>query len=345
MEIGILTQGYVRSESTVQQRIRDIIEEARFADELGLGAYGVPEQHFKFPVNTTAPITAIMAAIAQCTTRIKIIPGVVILPFHHPLNVAENWAAIDIISNGRLYFGFGKGNTPLTSDVYRVAMKDTDPLCDEVLEIIIRSWTQEEFSYNGKFFQLPEINVTPKCITRPHPPIGSAGASISSAKYAGDRKVGIMTGLFTDGWDVLAEWMEIYDTAWAKGTPVAGATPDKTKALLLTGWVGDSYEEIRDKVGDGTMAYLNRHVTYKKIRSEKAGAPIPNYGKGYLDDFRQFYDVGPNAFGTPDMVIEKLLRAKKMGFDRVDFMVDYASHKDTLRLIERLATEIAPALK
>ena len=56
MEIGILTQGYVRSDSTAQDRIRDVVAEARYADEMGLAAFGVSEQHFKFPVNSTAPL-------------------------------------------------------------------------------------------------------------------------------------------------------------------------------------------------------------------------------------------------------------------------------------------------
>lgn len=344
MEIGILTQGFVRSDSTAQDRIREVVAEARYADEMGLAAFGVSEQHFKFPVNSTAPITTIMAAIAQCTEQIKIIPGVVILPFHHPLTVAENWAAIDIISKGRLYFGVGKGNTPFTSDVYRVPIKDTVPLSDEVLEIIIRSWTQEKFSFDGKFFQIPELSLCPQPWKRPHPPLGSAGNSIPAARYAGDRKLGFMTGTLVDSWEDVQSWLDAYDTAWETGKPIANATPDKTKSVLVPGWVGDDYDEVAEQAGDGTMRYVNRYVEYKRVVADRSGTPNPSYGEAFLDNFQVIYDTMPNAFGTPDLVIKKLRRMKEMGFDRVDVTLDYATHEDILKCIKRLATEVMPAL-
>lgn len=344
MEIGILTQGYVRSDSTAQDRIRDVVAEARYADEMGLAAFGVSEQHFKFPVNSTAPITTVMAAIAQATEQIKIVPGVVILPFHHPLTVAENWAAIDIISNGRLYFGVGKGNTPFTSDVYKVPIKDTVGKSDEALEIIVRSWTQDKFSFDGKFFQFPELSVCPKPTSRPHPPLGSAGNSIPAAKYAGDRKLGFMTGTLVDSWEDVGTWLDAYDEAWKAGKPIAGAAPDNTKSILVPGWVGSNFEEVRDQAGHGTMAYVNRYVEYKRVVAEGAGTPNPTYGEGFLDNFKVIYDTMPNAFGTTDLVIEKMLRLKEMGFDRVDVTLDYATHEDILKCIKRLATEVVPAL-
>lgn len=345
MEIGILVQGYVREDSNPQQRVREVIAEARCADELGLAAFGVSEQHFKYPTNSCGPITAILAAVAQATKQIKIVPGVVILPFHHPLNVAENWAAIDIISEGRLYFGIGKGNTPLTADVFRVPIKDTDPLTGEALEIIIRSWTQEKFSYEGKYFRIPEIGLCPRPWRTPHPPIGMAGTSVASARYAGERKLGFMTAAVASTLDDLREFMEAYDEAWATGIPIAGATPDNTKSLLVHGQVGESMEDVKRQVETGIVAYVNRYVRYKRIMLERSGRPDPNFGQEYIDNFDYVVEAVPNVLGTPDQVIPKLLRMKKMGFDRVDVTLDYAKHEDILNCIRLLATRVAPAVK
>ncbi|VTU46471.1 Limonene 1,2-monooxygenase (plasmid) [Variovorax sp. SRS16] len=345
MQIGILTQGYVRTDANAQERVAQVVELARMADEVGLASFGVSEQHFKFPTNSTGGIIAIMSAIAQATSRIQITPGAVILPFHHPLNVAEEWATVDILSKGRLYFGFGKGNTPLTADVYKLPVTDTDARTQESLEIILKAWTQERFSHEGKFFNIPEVALCPRPVQQPAPPIGFAATSIHGAQYAGAHKLGFMTGAVAADWEEADGLLRAYEAAWEKGRPVGSAKPFKFTSLLVHGHVARHMDFVRDQVAYGVVKYVNRFIEYKRIFAERAGKPNPTYGEQWLDNFDSVVERMPSVFGTPDQAIERLLRMKKLGLDRVDITVDYAKQEDLLECIRLLGTEVAPAVK
>jgi alkanesulfonate monooxygenase SsuD/methylene tetrahydromethanopterin reductase-like flavin-dependent oxidoreductase (luciferase family) len=345
MQIGILTQGFVRTDQSPQERVAQVVEQARLADEVGLASFGVSEQHFKFPTNSTGGIISIMAAVAQATSQIQITPGAVILPFHHPLNVAEEWATIDILSNGRLYFGIGKGNTPLTADVYHVPVTDTDARTQESLEIIMKAWSQERFSHQGKFFNFPEIAVCPRPVQQPMPPIGCATTSIGGAQYAGANKFGFMTGAVAADWHEIEELLSAYETAWEKGKPLGNAKPFKFTSLLVHGHVGRHIDEIRDQVAYGVVQYVNRYIEYKRVFAERTGKPNPTFGEKWLNNFDNVVEQMPSVFGTPDQAIERLLRMKKLGLDRVDITIDYAKQEELLECIRLLGKEVAPAVK
>ncbi|MBK5652005.1 MULTISPECIES: LLM class flavin-dependent oxidoreductase [unclassified Bradyrhizobium] len=345
MEIGIFTQGYVRTDSNPQQRIADVIELARVADEEGLASFGMSEQHFKFPTNSTGPIAAIMAAIAQCTSRIQITPGAVILPFHHPLNVAESWAAVDIISNGRLYFGYGKGNTPLTADTYNVPVSETDARTEECLEVLLKAWGTERFSHQGKYFQIPELAVCPRPVQQPLPPMAYAGASLQAAELAGKKKMGFMTASVASYLEEVEGILRAYEAAWETGTPMQGTRPFKFSSLLVHGHVARDMKDIREQVSDGVVNYVNRVIHYKRVFAERLGKPNPTYGQEWVDNFDYVMENTPCVFGTPDEAIRRLQRIKKAGFDRVDITLDYAKQEDLIECVRLLGREVAPALR
>lgn len=345
MKLGIMVQGYVRSDSSPQERVNEAIAEARLADELGLASFGVSEQHFKYPTNSTGPIDVILAAVAQCTEQIRITPGVVILPLHHPLNVAERWAGVDILSKGRLYFGVGKGNTPLTADVFKVPMRDTDAITNESLDVIIRAWTQERFSFEGRFFNFPEIGLCPRPWQKPHPPIGWAGSSDQTAEFSGGRQMGFMTGATAIGWSELEDRLAIHDRAWTNGKPLPGAKPYRYRSLLVHGHVANDLDAVRDQVASGVIAYVNRYIEHKRTMMARAGHSSPDFGAEFIDNFDKTVTDTPSVFGSPEECIPNLLRMKKIGFDQVDIVLDYARHEDILEAIRLIAVEIAPAVK
>jgi len=345
VKIGILTQGYVRRDTSPQQRIADVVEQARVADEVGLASFAVSEQHFKYPTNSTGPIIAIMSAVAQCTEQITITPASVILPFHHPLPVAEEWAGVDIISKGRLYFGTGKGNTPLTADVFKVPLRETDARFDEALEVIVKAWTTDKFSYSGKYYDFPEVSLCPRPFRQPHPPIAFSGLTPGAGRYAGSRKLGLMTGSVANSWQELEAVLAAYEEAWATGTPFDGAVPDKTKSFLAHGHVGGNLEKVREQVAEGVISYINRYIEYKRTWFARAGNPQPEYGADLLNNFDVAVNELPTVFGTPDQCIERLLKFDAMGIDRVDITIDYAPQDELLKCIRLLGREVAPALK
>src|SRR5215472_14932855 len=122
-----------------------------------------------------APMT-VASAIAARTKRIKIGTGVQVLPLCHPLRLAEETATVDQISNGRLLFGVGRSGNPRSYMAYGVPYSESRERFLETLEIVKRAWTQERFSYEGKYYSFNNAAAVPRPYQKPYPPIRVAAA-------------------------------------------------------------------------------------------------------------------------------------------------------------------------
>src|SRR6266481_3645899 len=150
--------------------IRHELEQIEWTEELGFDEIWLTEHHF-IEYGLSVDPAALASAAASRTRRIRIGLAAAILPFHHPLRLAEQMALVDIISNGRLDVGVGRGNRPAEFRGYRVPQEESRERFDEAVEILRRAWTEERFSYDGRFFKVPEVSVIPKPVQRPHPPL------------------------------------------------------------------------------------------------------------------------------------------------------------------------------
>lgn len=343
MKIGMFTQGFVRTDSSPQERFAQAIKEGIAAEEAGLSSFGVSEQHFKFPTNSTGPIDPLLAAVAQATSTIEITPGAVILPLHHPLSVAERWAGIDIISNGRVRFGVGKGNTPLTFDVFGVDAAEAHRRTVEALSLIVTAWTQERFSFDGEFWTIPEVGLCPRPITQPHPPLGWSGLTVESAETAASMQLGLMTGAVANSWEDLERNIAAYNDNWDAGTPLPNAQPERSISVLINGHLGYHFDEVREQVAHGLVPYVNRVVMHKRELLRRTGQENPTYGEQYLDNFEAACQFTPSLFGTPEDCMPTLERLRALGVDEVQVVADYAQHEENLRSIKLLG-EMAAAL-
>src|SRR5262250_217760 len=150
--------------------IRRELEQIEWTEELGFDEAWLTEHHF-IDYGLSVDPAALAAAAASRTRRIRIGLAAAILPFHHPLRLAEQMALVDIISNGRLDVGVGRGNRPAEFRGYRVPQEESRERFDEAVEIMQRAWTQERITYDGRFFTVPGVSVIPKPVQRPHPPL------------------------------------------------------------------------------------------------------------------------------------------------------------------------------
>ena len=131
-----------------------LMEQIEVAEALGYDAVWLTEHHFSQYGRAAVPVLAAQA-IAR-TSRIRISTAVVVLPFHHPVRVAEDWATLDHISGGRVDVGIGRGNQPAEFKGFNVPMDEAEQRFSEALDILRRAWTEERFSYDGTFWQIPE---------------------------------------------------------------------------------------------------------------------------------------------------------------------------------------------
>lgn len=152
------------------QRVEEACREAEFAEQCGFTFFLVGEHHQDPDGFIPAPLL-LLAAVAARTKRLRVGPGVLVLPLRHPFQVAEEGATLDVISNGRFILGVGAGYQPRDFAPFGVSMKDRGSLFEEGLQIIRSCWTEEEFSFEGKHFTLSKVRQRPRPVQKPHPPI------------------------------------------------------------------------------------------------------------------------------------------------------------------------------
>src|SRR5690242_10457343 len=152
-------------------------EQVEAAERWGLDAMWLAEVHVAPERSVCAAPLTIASAIAARTKRMKIGTGVQVLPLCHPLRLAEEAATVDQISEGRLIFGVGRSGFPRTYEAYGVPYAESRERFAETLEIVKLAWTEERFSYRGKYFSYDNVALVPKPWQKPYPPIRVAATS------------------------------------------------------------------------------------------------------------------------------------------------------------------------
>ena len=168
-------------------RYHETLEQIVYADELGFDTAWLAELHFNRPFSIMPAPLIVAAALAQRTTRIRLGTAVALLPLQHPLRTAEDAATVDILSQGRLEFGVGRGTIALHFQGFNVSRDESRERFEEALTILEQAWTQETCRFDGKYFQVPDTAVVPKPLQKPHPPLRIAANSPETAGFSGER--------------------------------------------------------------------------------------------------------------------------------------------------------------
>ena len=174
-----------------RQRYQDIMAQIELGDALGFQTAWLGELHFSRPFSILATPLMVLAAAAQRTSRIRLGTAVTLLPLHNPVKVAEEAATADILSDGRLEFGVGRGTAPIHYVGYDILQEESRERFEEGLDFILQAWTHESFSYQGKYFRAQDLTLVPRPIQTPHPPIRIAANSPDTFPIAGRRGLSI----------------------------------------------------------------------------------------------------------------------------------------------------------
>src|SRR5437667_7957511 len=172
MEFGYFTLSdnhYESNPRSANQFVADIAAEALYADELGMHSAWIGEHHFNSLGVLSSP-DLVLAYIAARTKRIRLAPAVTVLPLHHPIRVAEQWATLDLLSNGRVDFAAGRGYDKREYLPFRVSFENNQSIFDEGMNIVRRLWeTGEPISHKGQHYEFENVAITPRPIQRPIP--------------------------------------------------------------------------------------------------------------------------------------------------------------------------------
>lgn len=196
-----------------QQVFNNVIDEIRLADSLRYSTAWLVEHHFMKEYSHSSAPELFLAAVSQHTQRIRLGHAIIPLPYNHPVRTAERLATLDILSNGRLEFGFGRGFSPKEYQNFAVDMKHSREITQESFDIIKESFTGKPFSFNGKHFTIDDIEIFPKVKQKPHPPIWTAAVSPDSYELAAKLGIGALAGPFKP-WFMVKEDIKLYRNAW-----------------------------------------------------------------------------------------------------------------------------------
>jgi alkanesulfonate monooxygenase SsuD/methylene tetrahydromethanopterin reductase-like flavin-dependent oxidoreductase (luciferase family) len=189
MKFGITNQTALPPGRTDTESLLNTVEQIVAADECGFDGFWLTEHHFD-PYGM-ACLEPILAHAAAKTRRIRLGAAVWVTPLHHPLRLAENVAALDVLSGGRVNFGVGRGYAVAEFAGFGVDIAQNKAMHEEALDVILRAWTQDEICHEGRFWRIPHSQVHPKPLQKPHPPLfqplispGSMDEAVAQGRHA-----------------------------------------------------------------------------------------------------------------------------------------------------------------
>jgi natural product biosynthesis luciferase-like monooxygenase protein len=187
-------------------------------DRIGFDHVWLTEHHFALYGGTVPHPPTFMAALARTTRRVRLGVAINVLPLHDPVDVAESYAMVDVISDGRLDFGVGKGSEPHEYRKAGINQQEATGRMYEGVEVIRQAWSDKPVNFQGEFFKYQNVPVYPKPVQRPHPPIWVGCArSEDSFRWAGENGFHLMTlpYLYREQ-HVLPGFVKTYRSALAK---------------------------------------------------------------------------------------------------------------------------------
>lgn len=220
---------------STQQFYEELLEQIEVAESLGFDSFWVAEHHFhEYGAIPRPPIW--LAAAAKRTKRIKLGSAVVVLPFDNPLRVAEDYAMVDIISAGRLILGVGSGYLKHEYEGFGINPEEKRERFDEALEIILKGWSGERFSYAGRFNNINNVKLNTVPLQRPYPPVAIAILRNEAARHVGLRGMPVMLIPYatTEKIEELAQTVSVYKESFSesKSSGVANGVANTPRAIF-----------------------------------------------------------------------------------------------------------------
>jgi alkanesulfonate monooxygenase SsuD/methylene tetrahydromethanopterin reductase-like flavin-dependent oxidoreductase (luciferase family) len=287
----------------------------------------------------------VLAYIAARTKRIRLAPAVSVLPLHHPIRVAEQWATLDLLSNGRVDFAAGRGYDRREYLPFHVSFEDNQGIFDEGLEVVRKLWAAEErISHHGKYYSFDDVRITPKPVQRPIPAyVGSF--SKPSIELAARLNCGVIVAPFAAAMTFggLKQVADVYHESCAK----YGTTPRRLMCSYFTHFADNRAQEDAQRARQ--IRYYRECVIPALPGDPKTAPPSYRY---FVDMVARLQTVKPEdltensvLLGSPQRIIDTLKKVEAAGFSEVIlyFNVGLKPHQQVKDEMARFMEEVAPA--
>ena len=223
--------------------IEETLEQCILADEMGWDYVWLVEHHFLTGFSMSPCPEVIFGALSRLTKRIRLGFGVVILPYHNPIRVAERVAMVDQLSGGRVEFGTGR-SAAYEQTGMGIDPRDTREMWEESLSMIPCIWESDTFQWDGRFWKVPPRKVLPKPYQQPHPPIWVAALQPSTYEMAARKDIGVMA-LGVAAPSVMEPHVRAYKQNVKDAKPVGQFVTDRWLSSTM-GYCGEDNKEARE---------------------------------------------------------------------------------------------------
>ena len=314
-----------------QKYYEEVLTMAEWAEELGFDSFWLGEHHFYW-YGTCASPPMVIAALGQRTKKIRLGPAISVLPFHHPLIVAEEYALADNLCGGRLNFAIGSGFSPLEYRTFGMSMEEARERYWEEFDVILKAWRQEEFSHKGKFYQIENFSLWMKPLQKPMPPTWIAASSDETLIKAGELGFATMGIPFVRSDNILG--VKAKNDLFKESYFRAGHKKDPDIIVALHVCLQQS-EKDAVKLA---RPHFARVVDYLKT-SRRPGAKVPD-----LDNIMQEKLA---IFGAPEDAVAILKEYENIGVTHIVCMVNFGGlpMPDVRRTLELMSKEVFPTFQ
>ncbi len=335
MQFGLMTRGQYPLGDDMQHRFRELAEQVRAADRLGFASLTKGSHYSAHPYQDFQQLPYLTRMMAEAP-NLRLNAGIILLPLHKPLDLAEQLATMDVMSGGRMIAGVGLGYRDVEFDGFGTVRADRIRRFEENLEAIKRLWTEDTVSMEGSHFALREASCPTKPVQKPHPPIW-VGANANSAIRRAAR---LGTCWYINPHNrisTILEQLDVYRRALDElDKPMPEELPIRREVF-----VADSREDAIRLCGP---QLAGKYAVYAAWGQGKA---MP---AGDADLTAAFDDLARDRFliGSPDEVAEQMIAlARATGVNHIVMSVQWSGMAQSLTLetLQRLAEDVFPKVR
>ena len=328
---------------------RNAIAQAVAAEAAGFAYFWTTEQHFFYEIGHSPCPDMLLAAVSERTSRIRLGFAVMLMTVHNPFIVAEKVATLDVLSNGRVDFGMGRGSTNYMVEAFGVDAVSSRDQANEATEAVLRMFREEKFAgYRGKHYSLPERHVVPKPVQQPHPPLWIAASNLETYEYAaraGVGVIGVTRNSISETRSAIAQYRELIR---GDCSSFIGAYPNEHVGVFALACVHEDDRIGRDVACAAARWYNgDNDAVLNKVRFGTAGGL-----EGVVAKFRsrtndELLEDGMAIGGSPDTVCRIVEKWRDAGVDQMIFVLQAgrATHDQVMHSIDLIGEKVIPRFK
>ena len=352
MRFMYFSEGETLEGESYQIRYKELVEQAIHAEKWGFDSFGVSEQHYAIGGISTSCPEVLFAHLFSLTRTLRFAHAITLFPksVNHALRIASRTGVQDILSDGRIELGLGRGNTTLALRAFGVDLEQSRSEVHEGIQVLKKAFTEDPFMFYGEHYQIPPRSLVPKPIQTPHPPMYMAATSPESHTMAAGLGIGVFSWSNYMGYEPLADSIAAYnkeaDVQEAKGEIV-----DRRRiGALLQAYCAESDEVARAEAGEGNVKWLQialdgypRLAKVAQSYAYMAKVQEVSQKATNLDYFQE--ESGSAVFGSPESCIRSIEKLQACGVNTLALRIDSVPHDKIMKSIEMFGRYVIPHFK